>query len=277
MLDRLKTALSDVRDRGRVGLIPYVTIGFPTIEDTLAIVPAIEAAGADAIELGVPYSDPLADGPTIQAASYRALMGGVDSKTCISVVRRLRASGVKAPLLFMGYYNPILSYGVRAYARDCAEAGVDALIVPDLPPDEAAELHEALKENGLGLISLLAPTSPEERIMLGCKEADGFIYCVSVAGVTGARMDLPQDLPEFVARVKKHTDLPIAVGFGVAERRHVQTVGAIADVAVVGSALINVIDSAPPGEAASRARAFIAGLVVKDPTVDIHTSSDQAN
>ena len=260
MLDRLDSALARARSEGRTAVAPYVTIGFPSVEDTLAIVPAIEQAGADAIELGVPYSDPLADGPVIQAASYRALTCGVDTHACIEAVRSLRAAGVSLPLLFMGYYNPILRYGIAEYAADCADAGVDALIVPDLPPDEAGELHDALEEHGLGLVAMLAPTSTEERIVLGCERADGFVYCVSVTGVTGARSDLPDDLPEFVARVRRHTELPVAVGFGIAERRHVERVGQVADVAAVGSALINVIDSAPPGEAASRAGAFVRAL-----------------
>ena len=260
MLNRLESALARARDEGRTAVMPYVTVGFPSIEDTLAIVPAIERAGADAIELGVPYSDPLADGPTVQAASYRALTGGVDTHTCLETARNLRSAGVTVPLLFMGYYNPILQYGITAYAADCAEAGVDALIIPDLPPDEAGELREALEQHGLGLVCMLAPTSTEERIVLGCERARGFVYCVTVTGVTGARRDLPDDLPDFVARVRRHTELPVAVGFGIAERRHVERVGEVADVAVVGSALINVIDSAPPGEAASRAGAFIREL-----------------
>lgn len=264
MMDRLETALSRARDEGRTAVVPYVTVGFPSVDDTLAIVPAIEQAGADAIELGVPYSDPLADGPVIQAASYRALTGGVDTHACIQAARQLRAAGVSLPLLFMGYYNPILRYGIAAYAADCADAGIDALIVPDLPPDEAGELHEALAQHGLGLVAMLAPTSTEERIVLGCQHARGFVYCVSVTGVTGARSDLPDDLPQFVARVRRHTGLPVAVGFGIAERRHVEHVGQVADVAVVGSALINVIDSAPPGEAASRAGAFVRGLTSEE-------------
>lgn len=264
MLSRLDSALARARNEGRTAVVPYVTVGFPSVEDTLAIVPAIERAGADAIELGVPYSDPLADGPTVQAASYRALTGGVNSHVCIEAARSLRSAGVTVPLLFMGYYNPILHYGITAYAADCAEAGVDALIVPDLPPDEAGELREALAERGLGIVSLLAPTSTEERIVLGCEQARGFVYCVSVTGVTGARRDLPDDLPEFVARVRRHTELPVAVGFGIAERKHVERVGEVADVAIVGSALINVIDSAPPGEAASRAGAFIRELAATE-------------
>ena len=260
MLDRLESALARARDQGHTALVPYVTIGFPSLDDTLAIVPAIEQAGADALELGVPYSDPLADGPTVQAASYRALTGGVDTHVCLETARRLRDAGVGLPFIFMGYYNPILRYGIAAYAADCADAGVDALIIPDLPPDEAGELREALEQHGLGIVSMLAPTSTEERIVLGCEHARGFVYCVSVTGVTGARSDLPDDFPEFVTRVRRHTELPVGVGFGISERRHVERVGKVADVAVVGSALINVIDSAPPGEAASRAGAFVREL-----------------
>ncbi len=261
---RMEQAFRRLRDEHRTGIIPYVTIGFPSLEDTMAIVPAIEAAGADLIELGVPYSDPLADGPTIQAASYRALEGGMDSHRCVEAARTLRANGVRVPLIFMGYYNPILSYGIDAYSKDCAEAGVDGLIVPDLPPEESGQLRTALHANGLSLISMLAPTSTDERIAVGTKEAEGFVYCVSVTGVTGARTDLPAALPEFIARVRKHTPLPIAVGFGISERKHVESVGKYADAAAVGTALINVIDSAPPSERASKAAAFIRRLAGRE-------------
>lgn len=264
MTKRLDDAFRRVQDEKRIGLVPYVTVGFPTsVEDTLAIVPAIEAAGAVAVELGVPYSDPLADGPTIQAASYRAVQAGVDARTCIDVVVRLRAAGVELPLLFMGYYNPILSYGIDAYARDCAAAGLDGMIVPDLPPEESGAMRDALARAGKGelaLISLLAPTSSDERIELGTRGARGFVYCVSITGVTGARSELAKDLPAFVGRVRARTDLPIAVGFGVSERRHVEAIGKYADAAVVGSALIDLIDSAPPSERAARAGAFVAAL-----------------
>ncbi len=261
MTKRLDTAFERMRGAKRTGLVPYVTVGFPTsVEDTLAIVPAIEAAGAVAVELGVPYSDPLADGPTIQAASYRAVQAGVDARTCIDVVARLREAGVKLPLLFMGYYNPILSYGTDAYARDCAAAGLDGMIVPDLPPEESGAMREALDRHELALVSLLAPTSTDERIELGTRGAAGFVYCVSLTGVTGARSEMAKDLPAFVARVRARTDLPIAVGFGVSERRHVEAIGKYADAAVVGSALIDVIDSAPPNERAERASAFVAAL-----------------
>ena len=262
MTKRLDNAFQRMRGAKRTGLMPYVTVGFPTsVEDTLAIVPAIEAAGATVVELGVPYSDPLGDGPTIQAASYRAVQAGVDARACIEVVVRLREAGVKLPLIFMGYYNPILSYGIDAYARDCADAGVDGMIVLDLPPEESGPMRDALERRELALISLLAPTSTDERIELGTRGSAGFVYCVSRTGVTGARSEMPEDLPEFVGRVRAHTDLPIAVGFGVSERRHVETIGKYADAAAVGSALIDVIDSAPPSERAARAGAFVAALV----------------
>ena len=261
MTKRLDDAFKSARQEKRTGLVPYVTVGFPTsVDDTLAIVPAIEAAGATVVELGVPYSDPLGDGPTIQAASYRAVQAGVDARACIEVVVRLREAGVKLPLIFMGYYNPILSYGIDAYARDCAAAGLDGMIVVDLPPEESGPMRDALERHELALIPLLAPTSTDERIELGTRGATGFVYCVSVAGVTGVRREMAKDLPAFIGRVRARTDLPIAVGFGVSERRHVEAIGEYADAAAVGSALIDVIDSAPPSERAARAGAFVAAL-----------------
>ena len=269
MTNRIETAFARVRDEGRVGVIPYVTVGFPELADTVPIVTAIEAAGADVIELGVPYSDPLADGPSIQAASYRALQNGVTPAHCIAIVRELRTAGVQVPLLFMGYYNLILSYGIEAYARDCAEAGLDGLIVPDLPSEEDATIRAALSANGLTLTPLLAPTSPEERIRKACASADGFIYCVSVVGVTGARSELPANLGDFLARVRRHTNLPLAVGFGISERRHVEQLAGIAQAAVVGSRVIDVISSAPPDERAQHAGDYVAELAGRtQPTED---------
>jgi tryptophan synthase alpha chain len=265
MGERLDGVMRRLRERGRTGVIPYVTVGFPTLDDTMRIVPALERAGADVIELGVPYSDPLAEGPTIQAASYRALEAGMDTRGCIETVRQLRKAGVSVPLIFMGYYNPILTYGIEAYAKDCAEAGVDGFIIPDLPHEESHPLNAAAKANGLALIAMLAPTSTDERIELGVAHAEGFIYCVSVAGVTGARIAMSETLPAFVERVRARTRLPIVIGFGIAERAHVEAVGKLGDAAAVGSALIDVIDSAPPEERASRAGAFVASLVGNGP------------
>ena len=261
MSERLDKALAEMRASGRVGVFPYVTIGFPTLEDTFTIVPALEKAGATIIELGVPYSDPLAEGPTIQAASHVALQDGVTMGKCIEAAKKLRAMGVTVPLIFMGYYNPVLNYGLERYAKDCAAAGVDGFIIPDLPARESAPFHEAAKAEGLALVSMLAPTSTEQSVEDGAAASDGFVYCVSVAGVTGARSALPETLPAFISSVRAHTSLPIAVGFGVSERSHVEAIGKVADAAAVGSALINVIESAPAGERASRAGAFVASLV----------------
>jgi tryptophan synthase alpha subunit len=184
----------------------------------------------------------------------------MDSHSCIAAAKQLREAGVKVPLLFMGYYNPILTYGIAAYVNDCADAGIDGLIVPDLPAEESEPLHEELHKRDMALIPMLAPTSTDERIALGVAGADGFVYCVSVTGVTGARAAVSVNLEGFIDRVRAHTTLPIVVGFGVAERAHVEAIGKLADAAAVGSALINVIDSAPPEERASRAGAFIAAL-----------------
>ena len=260
MTNRLRQALANLKRGENVGVIPYVTVGFPTVEDTLAIVPALAGAGAVAIELGIPFSDPLADGPTIQASGSRALQQGVTMNTCLEVSRKLRERGVAVPFLFMGYYNPILAHGIEAYARDAAEAGVDGAIIPDLPPDEAGPLRSALTSQGLSLVPMVAPTSTRERIALACQKAEGFVYCVSVTGITGARTEVPASLPEFLARVRDHTRLPLAVGFGISERRHVEAIGAHVEAVVVGSRLIDVIDSAPAADRARRAGEFIAML-----------------
>ena len=260
MTNRLQQALANLERGENVGIIPYVTIGFPTVEETLDIVPALAGAGAVAIELGVPFSDPLADGPTVQASGFRALQQGVTMSTCMEVGRALRDRGVSVPLLFMGYYNPILAYGIQDYARDAAGAGIDGAIIPDLPPDEAEPLRAAFTPWGLDLIPMVAPTSTRERIALACEKAEGFVYCVSVAGTTGARTEMPATLPEFLARVRSHTPLPLAVGFGISERRHVEAIGPHVEAVVVGSRLIQVIDSAPAGARAQRAGEFIAML-----------------
>ena len=260
MLTRLNTRLRQTMSGAKTGIIPYVTIGFPTLNDTIEIVRSIETAGADAIELGVPYCDPVADGPTIQYASHKALSQGVTTASCIELVSSIRNEGIEIPIIFMGYFNPILSYGITSYAKDCATAGVDAIIVPDLPPDESQELRSALNANQVGLISLLAPTSSNERIELGARMSDSFIYCVSVAGVTGARSELPSNLNSFISRVREQSSLPIAIGFGIADKKHVETVGEIADIAIVGSALINVLDSAKEGEVANAAYTFVSSL-----------------
>jgi len=250
--------MARLREQGEVGLIAYLTVGYPDIETTLRLVPALAASGADMVELGVPFSDPLADGATIQRASHHALQQGVTPAVCLEVVKQLRARGLAIPLLLMGYYNPILAYGIDKFARDAAGAGADGLIGVDMPPEEAIEVQAACADRGLDLIYLLAPTSSDERIALVAAQATGFIYCVSLTGVTGARGQLPSGLPQFLARVRRYTSLPLAVGFGISKREHLKAVAGLGvEAAVIGSAIIDVIDRAPAAEREERVRQYV--------------------
>ena len=253
--------MSRLRAEGRIGLIAYLTVGYPDVESTLHLVPALAAGGADMVELGVPFSDPLADGATIQRASHHALGQGVTLAVCLDVVSRLRQAGLTIPLLLMGYYNPILAYGVEGFAHAAAGAGADGFIVVDLPPEEALPVQTACAGRGLDLIYLLAPTSSEQRIALVAAQASGFVYCVSLAGVTGARRDLSPELAGFLTRVRRHTSLPLAVGFGISQAEHVQAVARLgADAAVIGSAIIDLIDRTSAGERAEKVREYVEAL-----------------
>ena len=257
-MSRIGQTMVRLRKKGRLGLIAYLTVGYPDTETTLRLVPALAAGGADMVELGVPFSDPLADGTTIQRASHCALQQGVTPALCLDVVKQLRARGLAIPLLLMGYYNSVLAYGIDEFARDAGAAGADGLIEVDLPPEEAAGVQTACAGRGLDLIYLLAPTSSDERIALVAAQASGFIYCVSVTGVTGARGQLPAGLSQFLARVRGHTSLPLAVGFGISKREHLETVAGLgAEAAVIGSAIINVIDRAPAEEREERVREYV--------------------
>ena len=260
MANRIDTVLRRLRESGRTALVPYITVGFPDIPTSEEIARTILASGGDMLELGVPFSDPLADGPTIQMTSYRALQNGVTVRECIDVVRRLRASGVESPLIFMGYYNPYLRYGLESFLDDAVAAGLDGMIVPDLPTEEAEEFGEMSARRGIHLIPLLAPTSSDERIENACKAAGGFIYCVSLTGVTSARSSLSCATSGLVERIRQHTDLPILVGFGVSRPEHVVEIGTYAEGAVVGSALLDAVDGAPPDGKVDAARDFIHAL-----------------
>ncbi len=245
---------------GNTGIIPFITVGFPDVDTTLELVPALAQAGADVIELGVPFSDPLADGATIQKASFHALEQGVTMKTCLEVCSQLRGKGTDVPLVFLGYYNQFLAFGLKRFAAEAQKSGLNGVIVPDLPPEEAGPLADECRSHDIDLIPLLAPTSKDHRIASACSLAGGFIYCVSLTGVTGSRDRVSEGAEELVRRVREHTDLPIAVGFGLSQAEHVRAVGQFADAAIVGSALVNVIDTAPPGEAVRRAAEFVSGL-----------------
>lgn len=259
-MSRIAETFARLKAAGRVALMPYMMTGYPERDSTLELAPALEAAGADLFELGVPFSDPLADGATIQRATERALRNGVRLPFCIETVAALRARGVKAPIVMMGYYNPFLRYGLERFAADAAAAGADGLIVPDLPPEEAAACQAACRAAGLDLIFFVAPTTPDARIAQVAELASGFIYCVSLTGVTGARRELWAGLPDFLDRVRRYTDLPLVVGFGISTAEHVRSVGAHAEGAICASALINTIDAAPPDKQIAAAADFVRAL-----------------
>ncbi len=226
--------------QGRKALVAYVTAGYPDAEATLELVPLLAKNGCDIIEIGIPFSDPMADGATIQHASHVALQNGATPQYCLEMAEKIRnQTGV--PLLFMTYYNPVLRFGLESFCRECRWSGVDGLIVPDMPPDEGAELEAASSKHKLDLIYLLAPTSTKERIELVAKKSQGFIYLVSVSGITGARDSLPADLGEFIARVRKETGKPLCVGFGISTPQQAAQVAEIADGVIVGSQIINLI------------------------------------
>ncbi len=255
-MSRIEDTFARLRAERRTGLVAFLTVGYPSVDDTLRLVPALIQGGADIVELGVPFSDPLAEGPTIQRSSHHALLQGVTPAVCLDVVGKLRAQGVEAPLILMGYYNPLLAYGLKPFCRDASRAGADGIIAVDLPPEESQPLHDACRASGLDLIYLLAPTSTDERIERVAELASGFVYCVSVTGVTGAREELPAELSSFVDRVRARTPLPIAVGFGISKRKHFRAVGRIAEAAVIGSAIIDEIDRSDPSDTAGKVKRY---------------------
>lgn len=258
-MGRISQTFKRLRWEKEAALIPYLTVGYPTLEATRQLVPLMARQGADLIELGVPFSDPLADGATIQRASQAALENGVTLADCLQVAADARRAN-EVPLLLMSYYNPIFKYGPDGFAEDCARSGVDGLIVPDLPPEEAGELKEACKANGVDLVFLVAPTSTEERIKKVAEIASGFIYCVSLTGVTGARAELSEGVGDLLARVRAHTDLPLAVGFGLSTPAHIAQVSKIADGAIVASALINLIEGLTEDELIGGVGEFVREL-----------------
>jgi len=259
-VSRIQQALSRARDEGRVAVIAYLTAGFPEPEAMPGLVRALVEGGADAIELGLPFSDPLADGATVQRASFQALQQGMTPARLLTLIRELRQGGVVIPLIVMTYYNPVLAYGEDAFLNDAATAGADGLIAVDVPPEEAEGLSASCRASGLDFIPLLAPTSTDDRVALAVRQASGFVYCVSVAGVTGARAELPPDLGAFLERVRRQTELPLAVGFGISRREHVESLRGRADAAIVGSAIVDSIEAAPQQEREKRVRDYVEVL-----------------
>jgi tryptophan synthase alpha chain len=237
-VESIAAVFAAAQAQGRAAFLPYYPVGYPTYEQSLDSIAAMAAADVDGFEIGIPFSDPLADGPTIQAATQVALENGITVRRCLDAVRELRGRGVGQPMLLMGYLNPLLAYGLDAIARDARAAGADGLIVPDLPPEEAALLAEACAREGLALVFFLAPTSSDARITLVSGQARGFIYVVSVVGVTGARAGLPPDLAAFIERVRARTDQPLVLGFGISQPAQARAMNGLVDGFIVGSALV---------------------------------------
>ncbi|RKO91714.1 tryptophan synthase beta subunit-like PLP-dependent enzyme, partial [Blyttiomyces helicus] len=234
--------------------------GYPTENDTVDTMLALQSGGADIIELGVPFSDPIADGPTIQESSFKALQNGIDIPATLGFVTRARAQGLTVPVVLMGYFNPFLIYGDRQLMQDCVDVGVSGFIVVDLPPEEAVRFRDLCAEFGLSYIPLIAPSTTDFRIKALIHVADSFIYVVSTLGVTGARADVSSDLPHLIARIKKYTSLPLAVGFGVSTRDHFVNVGGRAEGVVIGSEIINVLTSAEPGQGSKAVGKFASWI-----------------
>ena len=234
-----------VRADGDLKLIGYVMAGHPDAKRSIEVGKRLAASGIAALEIGIPYSDPLADGPVIQRAGQAALAAGMNVSGALEVAQAVAAEG--APVVLMTYVNPVLSYDPRRFAADAAQAGVAGVIVPDLPAEESEPVASWLRSAGLDVIFLVAPTSPEERIRNICAHSSGFVYCVTVTGITGARRSLPRGLKGMLANVRKHTELPLAAGFGISRPEHMQSLRGVADAAVVASAIVSEIDRGGDG------------------------------
>jgi len=257
-LERIAAAFASVRGQGRAALMPYFSIGFPNRKTSIAVIETIATSGADLIEVGLPFSDPLADGRSIQHSTQVALENGTTTADCLEAVRELRKAGLAQPLLLMGYYNPILTFGEERFVQEAQTAGADGLIVPDLPVDEAGRLEQACSQMGLALVYLVAPTTTGARLTHVAQHSTGFVYIVSLTGVTGARSRVAEGLEAFLGRVRAVTDKPLAVGFGISTPEQACRVGRMAEGVIVGSALIDAVENA--SEPVEAAGAFVRGL-----------------
>lgn len=243
-MSRIAAGFERCKSEGRLALVAYLTVGYPRLDITPELVRVAASSGADLIELGIPFSDPLADGRTIQAASQAALRGGVTVAKALEAAAAARAMS-EVPMLFMTYLNPILAYGSQAFCRAAKQAGIDGLIVPDLPPAEAAELRGHARESDLGLVFFVAPTSSPESTAAACAASTAFVYCIAVTGVTGARQSLDPAVLPLIEGVRNLTSLPIVVGFGISLKEHLDALEGRADGAIIASALLDEISKSP--------------------------------
>jgi tryptophan synthase alpha chain len=258
-VNRLEQTFERLRARQELGLFPYLTVGFPNLESCGELLAELAAAGADGIELGVPFSDPLADGVTLQRVGAQALEQGASIAAALGLLRTFRTRS-EIPVVLMSYYNPMLAYGLERLVRDGAAAGLDGFIVPDLPLEEAEPLRTLGEAQGLRLVSMVAPTSTDRRLDQAARLAGGFIYCVALVGVTGARQQLSSDLPALLERVRARTPVPLVVGFGISRPEHVQAMRGQADGVIVASALADLIESTPSAERNQAVRAYVERL-----------------
>jgi tryptophan synthase alpha chain len=253
--------MSALLDQGKTALIPYLMTGFPSPDQTLDILNALVEGGADIIELGVPFSDPMADGPVIQKAGEQALAQGVGMKQVLSVVQAFRQTNTTTPIVLMGYANPIerydIAHGAKAFVRDAADAGVDGVLVVDYPPEECQDFAEALKQHGLDLIFLLAPTSTDQRMADVARVATGYVYYVSLTGVTGSGQLNTGAVQTMLPRIRSHVKIPVGVGFGIRDAASARAIAEVADAVVIGTRLIQIVEAAAPGQAAMEANRFM--------------------
>ncbi|CAI5759543.1 unnamed protein product [Candida verbasci] len=266
MSEQLKQTFKKCKEENRNALVNFITAGYPTIEDTLPILKGMQDGGVDIIELGIPFSDPIADGPTIQSANNVALKNGITVKKCLELVRKARDESITVPIILMGYYNPILKYGEQQLIEDSAKAGANGFIVVDLPPEEAIKFRTLCTKSGLSYVPLVAPATTDERLKVLGQIADSFIYVVSKMGTTGASTKVSTGIEELCQRVRKFIDkeTPIAVGFGVSTREHFLTVGQVADGVVIGSKIITLIGNSNPGERGKVAKEYVQSILGAD-------------
>ena len=260
MTNRIKKTFENLQLNDKKGIILYLTTGIPNNETTAELALELFNSGADIIELGIPFSDPLADGVTIQQSSQKALEKGVNIDTCFDVCKMIRNKNDNNPIVLMGYFNPILQYGLDEFISKAKSCGVDGIIVPDLPLEESLILLEKCSSNDINLIYLIAPTTSTERIKQICKIGDGFLYCVSVAGITGARATLSAEGINLVKEVKQYSTVPVALGFGISTKIHLAEVNKHADAGIIGSALVNIISNSDENTVVQNATDFLKEL-----------------
>jgi tryptophan synthase alpha chain len=263
-MSRITSTFEALRSQGRKALIPYVTAGFPFADVTPELMHGMVAAGADVIELGVPFSDPMADGPVIQKAGEKALALGIGTKQVLAMVREFRQRDGKTPVVLMGYANPVerydLTHGKDAFIRDAASAGVDGILIVDYPPEECEEFAAKLKANGLDLIFLLAPTSTDERMQQVARVASGYVYYVSLKGVTGAGHLDTGAVEQMLPRIRRHVQIPVGVGFGIRDAATAQAIGKVADAVVIGTRIIQLAEAQPRDGVVPAVSEFLRGI-----------------